>query len=558
MKDKVAIGIFLGLVYFGFIMLIPHLYPMTQEIETDFINTFIVQAQELHTWITGEKHGDMYDYFETQSWKYHGLPYPLILNAAAYFFEKDKPVKGWQFFKAGKVVSAIAGGLLIMLIVVLLPINMGWVVAVVIGTHASLFNYSYSCSSDIVALSLVAWGSYFTVQGVRFQIKRKWYWMVLGSVIYSAGVGVRHEYIAFLPVLLLLLFPPFAMYKAFLKPAFILKNQYLREFTKRIILFLIPFLLIVGLDSRSWTTHCLVPFKYLNDGEAFDRFPPQMFEEAKMDTIDNYYIYQNEVAEKYYPTYFSVIKADPSKFFKVLTRDIFRGIEHIITTSFLCFAFILIFLRVEFGKNVYLKSFLAAMILHFGVTISFGLFEPRYFLLEMFAIIALGVWGFLKFLKGLWADGRRPIVIGIAVLLPVLYGNVKGLNDQIDHNQFISGEKFAPYKEYTTAFRMLRGETPTIMTTKAQCSFITGSKWQPFPPQLRDVYSYCMRYDVDFVLWTGFEQHHRPEWRDKFDDPRNAIPEFVILDHEPVNGLLYLVNTADSVRTKYESNVSAP
>lgn len=532
MRDKVALGLFFMLAYIGFILVVPHRTPSTQGIESDFVCTYIPQSQELHDAITGvERDKPFYDYFESQSWLYHGIPYPLMLNALAPLFKKDTPVRGWHYFKANKMLSAVMGASVLLLVIIVFGIKFGWIIAAILALHPMLFSFSYACSSDIIAVVLALWAMYFIRSG-------KWWVVAIAGLFYAASVGVRHEYIALLPVGIYYVCVSKDKWKIY--PA----------------AFLVPVVLIILPDSRSWVTSSTVPYKYIEHAGREDEFPPQMFE-VDMDTIENYYVHQVNTARKYYPGLLGVIKIAKFNFVKVLTRDIFRTIKYVFGQIW--FALVPIFLFARWNQ---VKWIVIALAVHVFVTNVFGVWAERYFLLEIIVLLVMGIYYIIWYLDPLKSfgktyGGRKYIwVVDIVLFLVIAVAQVGETKDAVGYRTTISGERYEHFRGNLTQYILLKNERmPRVLARRGQAAFIAGWNWHPWPPKVRNLYEYCIRYDIDYVLWSGFERVHRSEWENKLrfqqvaasgDSIRvvapNCLPEFTMVDFNYRYGSLYYVN----------------
>ena len=503
-------------VYFAFVMLVPHKNPMLQGVESDFACTYVLQAQEL------------FSEHKTHAWSYHGTGYPLLLNLFALGDGKgkDKPEPGYHYFRAAKLLSAMSGAFL-----VALPfLFWGWAglfAVIALAVNPWMFQHSYTVGTDMVALALVAGALYLL-------LKHGWWKILLAGCLFALGVSCRHEFIVLLPIYGWLVFQQRSMVGQILTGR---KHQrYKLEPLSHVItwydwrylvLFLVPIVLYIAPDSRSWTSHCIMPFKYLSEGLTQDQFPPQMFDDLDMDYVENYYTARDSIAGVYYPTVCSTISADPGAFVRIFLGDNYKGLLFLLgETAILLIAWML----GGFWRG-YEWQIVAALALHF-IFINFaGIYNGRLFLLEIFTISAIGGYTLWRLRPGKWAVMALVVWIGLLNINTAISKVLDFSGDRFRHTGTQNGEIL--FRSYVDINEI---ENPTLLSVRAQPAFIAGWNWHPFPPGLDDLYGYCQRFEIDYVLWSGFEQRARLECAESL-----LGEQFEPIDYADMRGTLFMV-----------------
>jgi len=508
LSDRLAVGIVLALAYLGLVLLLPHDIPLSQGVESDFFVTYAAQAQQVGDYVAKRNPDPHYNYFDHSSWRYHGLPYPIIIWTVSQLFKADEPVKGWQYFRAGKVISAVAGASLLGLAVLAFG-GAGVLVALVLGCLPMFLNYSFYVGSDMIACALSLWAIFFFV-------KVGWRWPLLAGVLFSLSVGVRHEYLALLPVGII-----YALRDLGWKP---------------LLPFLAPVLLLLVVSSGGWSGHCTMPDKYLGTLH-FDEFPPQAFAQSDMDTVENFYSWRERALKASYPGLLSIWREAGLWMPLIFFRDLGRTVYLVIS----CVLFPLVFFVLGFRKWFwYVVGLMAAHVL---LTNFAGVWTDRYFLFELILIVGLGIWA-LSQLPSRWVKYGLLLVCLIA-FLPACW-------QQVAQNKRLLQHEFVMFRREPTWFvQQQRGadHRPKLLSTRGQAAFIAGWDWQCLPKNVHNLHEYCLRFGIDYVLWTGFEQRLRPEWAGKMNDPNTARPEFQLVSYGNYGYLYAPVRDADSTDT---------
>lgn len=502
--NKLIVGLGLAALAFTFIMFVPHEWLFSQGVESDFYTTYIPQAQEIARRFNPSD-TTHYAHFDDHAWSYHGEAYPTMLYLVGLLFPQNQPVRGYHFFHAARIISAVSASSLFLLIVLVFGVEYGLVISVLMAMIFPLAQYSYSVGTDMIAAVLALWAGYFCYKG-------KWWALVVGIVLMLC-IGIRHEYLFIAPVLACWLWITDRKFLAF---------------------FLLPVTLFVLFSYGSWNTYCTVPHKYLMTDGDFDKFPPQMFEQADMDTVENYYTLGNDISAKYYPSIFSVVKAAGWRMPKIFFKDFLWSIFYISSELALLLAGLLFL-----PKNSIWKYVLAAVGLHLLAVNLFGVYTERYFIFDIIILGSLLSYGLLQ------ATKSKKLLLVLLIFIIVISG--KSFATRFDRSLRYDSNNMN-YQEYSGLFETLGKPIPKILSVRSQVAFMNNWDWQMWPKELHDLHAYCMRYGVDLLLYGGFEKMTRSEWTQKLQDIKLARPEFIALAANPY-GILYLVNNAHPADT---------
>jgi len=195
LRNRIALGLIVALLYGAFISLCPHKYPRSQGMETDLITSYVHGAYYLKE---GSRLWQDLEPFKTQ-----GTGFPLALAVLGGLFEPNQRhsdlLPGWQYFVAGKWLSLFSAMALIVLLFVWLGTKSGLIAAIALMFSPLFFELSYSGCTDVFAVVLFLWAAYSV-------FKNK---LLLGGILYGYAVITRYEFILFLPFALWYLWKPF-------------------------------------------------------------------------------------------------------------------------------------------------------------------------------------------------------------------------------------------------------------------------------------------------------------------------------------------------------------
>lgn len=514
--NKLIVGLGLAALGFTLLMFIPHEWLFSQGVESDFYTTYIPQAQEIASRFNPAD-TTRYAHYDYHAWAYHGAAYPTMLFLVGSLFPQNQPVRGYHFFMAARVISAASAVSVLLLIVLVFGVERGIIISLFLAMIFPFVQYGYSVGTDMIAAVLALWAGYF---GLKFSFRvsqtPRFYWQpyvykLLAGILLALAVGVRHEYLFLLPALIW---------------AAWVHNP------KTVIGLLLPVVLLLAFSAGDWNTYCTLPAKYLMTDGDFDKFPPQMFSEVNLDTVDNYYTVGNQITKKYYPNVFAVAKEAGWNMPVIFLWSLWRSILCLAAELALFLVGILFLPRKSIWKYV-----LAAMGLHLLAVNFFGSYSERYLL---FDIIVL----FVVFVSGLLQIGvsKKLVAIVLILLFAVSVRTcVFRMQKNIEYNS-----NYFNYQNYNGFLMETIGRNPKIMSVRSQVAFVNGWDWHPWPKELHDLNAYCQRYDIDLLLYSGFEKLTRSEWNAKLEDVKLARPEFIWITGNSY-GILYAVNYANPI-----------
>ena len=420
MKNRIIVGIILGLAYMVFIASVPHKYIRTQGMETDLVMTYIPAAEKFNSLLTGE-----YNLYEAMRdpFNLHGIGYSAVLWFVGQFGYTEKP--GWEYFIASKWISMLSAGAVIALAVIWLGIFPGIISAVALGLSALFFELSYSGCTDMFALALGLWAAYLIVKK-----KPLWAGVLLGFVC-----CFRYEYFIFAPF--------FVWYLWQTKRPFWVSNGWWKFVLPLAVLMTINFS-IAGFSTGGYTNTIL---HYLNGEKQPDEFVMGLMEE--------------------YPTTLSVIMADPVNTLRIFARDTisaFRGIGFIQVWPVLFLGGVLMLGRMPL-------PLLIGILVHF-IVVAFSALHwetIRYFLPEIALMIFLGsVW-----LSGLRV--RRWLIV--LAVLPSMLIHIGSLSGMVNSQKGRSAEIYLPLAQGVNS-------DDVILSVRPQVSFMLGCKWKYWEPEM--------------------------------------------------------------------------
>jgi len=343
LRNRIALGLIVALLYGAFIGLCPHKYPRSQGMETDLITSYVHGAYYLKE---GSRLWQDLEPFKTQ-----GTGFPLALAVLGGLFESNQRhsdlLPGWQYFVAGKWLSLFSAMALIVLLFVWLGTKSGLIAAIALMFSPLFFELSYSGCTDVFAVVLFLWAAYSV-------FKNK---LLLGGILYGYAVITRYEFILFLPFALWYLWKPLKF--------------------KNILMFLAPVAVLLALNFSiaefppSGGKYNLA-LHYLNDDNQ-----PDMFLVSRLEQ---------------YPTAMSIILADPIYTLKIFFRDLWDTIAQIGMMQVWPVLFFAALLFLSIHKSQYRKILIFALLAHL-LLICFTVFHwqtIRYFLIEIVVLTMLG------------------------------------------------------------------------------------------------------------------------------------------------------------------------
>lgn len=518
---KVIYGIGFTGVFVAFIMLLPHRTFRVQGIESDLGYYYIPMARELATKVCGDEAYVPREY----TWHFHGPVYPLALLLGRKTIGPDTD---WGYFVAAKWISAFAGGTIILLAMLWLGMPAGLLAALSLTLTSLFTECSFSGGTDLISVALLLWSANLLTPA---QPLTKWKGLLAG-LLYAFCVDMRHEFVVLLPFGLLYLWVRSRENHRYSWVA--LKNS------ASPVYFLLPFVLLIIPNMPQWDGTYNAAFKYKADKARWqDLWPAEAFTAAKTDTVKaSYWGYLIHKTDEKYPSLAAVLLDDPTGNFKIWIRDIARGLKDIPAVwvlPFLSIAFVLYSARRDPGGRTltYGKIAAAAVIFHFLMITTFGVYVDRYYLLEIIALTLAGSWAFFKLVP---TTGRG--TLALLITLPFFYVGSVTTQEAISRNIRFNGDRYVAYRDIIQ--NDVKGSHPIMMSRDPGIPYNAGAEWHQFPKGVQDLHRYCIERGIHYIYWGSKEAAFRSEYGEVFDYPERAEPKYTLLDNR--YGLLYRVN----------------
>ncbi len=520
---KITYGLALSSLYVLFIMLLPHRTFRVQGIESDLGYYYVPMARELATRYFADEAYTPREY----TWEFHGPVYPMMLLIGSKIFG---PGGDWGYFVIAKWLSALAGGSLIFLAVIWLGIPAGMLAALSLGLTSLYTECAFSCGTDLVSVALIFWSAFLLQAG-----KLRRFGVIVAGFLYAFAVDMRHEYVVLLPFAFIALWMrvkedagyPWYHPKQRLSPLW----------------FLLPFLLVVAPDMPRWNGTYNAAFKYkAEDARWQDLWPEEAFTGVETDSLTvSYWGYLIHKTDEKYPSLTAVMLDDPAGNFKIWVRDIFQGLKDIPavwTLPFLSIVFVLFIARKRSDRRRWTlgRIAFAAVLFHFLMITTFGVYVDRYYLLEIIALTLAGSWAFFRLIPA----GNRGS-LALLITLPFFYQGGMQTREAISRNIRFNGDRYLAYREIIR--NDAGGYHPVMMSRDPGVPFNAGAEWHQFPKGVRDLHKYCLERGIRYIYWGSKEAIFRSEYGRIFDYPDDVEPDYTLLDNR--YGLLYRVNVID-------------
>ncbi|MFH1734521.1 MAG: hypothetical protein ABIE92_07405 [bacterium] len=518
---KLIYGLILSSLFVVLILSLPHETPRVKGTEDDLGFFYIPMARDLAASYLGEESYQTRDY----AWSFHGATYPAALLLGRKLLGPDDQ---WGYFNTAKIISALAGGSIILMIVLWLKLPAALLAFITLLITPLFMENAFSGGTDLIAVALVLWAGFFAWQP-RLSKKR----LLLSGILLAVAIDMRHEYIILLPFMFYFLWRKIRLYYNFDRTIWSIKHPTSLWF------FIIP-LLFLAFDLPNWNGAYNVAYKY-KKGDALqqDLWPEWAFSNQATDDIEvTYHDYLISQSADKYPNIFTVLLDDPIGNFQIWLRDVGRGLYSLLTQWTLCFLafFLVIFLIISEPKwegRVLTKLSFWALIAHYLFISSSGFFMDRYFLLEVVLLTIAGSAAVVTLIS----DRRRQLLLPL-VLIPFMIQGGMNTYDHLSEQLRYNGDKYLFYQEIVQAEP--DQPHPIMLSRDPGIPFIADAEWHQFPKGLTDLHRYCLDREIRYIRWGTPEHSYREEWRYKLDDPLIALPEFQLLDDTV--GKLYYVN----------------
>jgi hypothetical protein len=501
-RDRIALGLFLALIYATFVFLVPHNSPRIQGMDTDAIMAYVHGAYTLGN---GERL-----WKDIEPFKIQGAGYPLTLMIAGSLFQLSQNVEvnyglklfpGWEYFRAGKWISVICAMSIIILAVVWLGLWPGFIASVALGVSYLFFQLSYSGTTDIFAVALLFWTAYLLYRQKS----------LLAGILFGLALITRYEYVLFLPFGLWYLHSKF-------------KDKRRLENIK-LLAFLIPVFVFVYINFS------IAPFP--PDGGRYNLALHYLNDQNQPDAFTQSILADN-------PTVFHIIFNDIGYTTKIFLRDLWNtvadiGVRQVWSVLFF-FAILILITRWQYDHEFRLVT--VALTLHFFVIVflMFSWETTRYFMPEIIALTFIGAWSMEKFCS-------RKLSLA---LIPLIIFNIGLLTNETDATQ--RRDSLDKYGHYRTLIK----PDEEVLSLRPMLAFVNGIGWRYWNTEIKPwgLYRYCIDEGIEYVHYGGFESYNRKEFRGMFLSYDSMVPEFLPVDYKPELGVLARVNDADSVRVK--------
>jgi hypothetical protein len=455
MKDRIVVGITLGLAYLCFVWTIPHDSVGRQGMETDFVTMYVLAASQFSNMIgrdDGIDWGLNHDVFAI-----HGIGYAAILAIGGWIFDDKDSVPGWEYFVVGKWVSRIAAAAVIAIAVIWLGLLPGILSAVVLALNSMFFELAYSCCTDMVALALALWGVYALVKKQP----------LVGGLLYGLLCCFRYEYMIFLPFLGWYCWG---------------KDMGWWKFFAPILLMVVVNLSISGFSDALYSNTLQ---HYLND-----------------EKLPDYHYY--DMAEKY-PTIVSVLLADPINTLRIFIQDVgyvFQniGVSQVWGVLFFGALFMLVKMPAQLRWGLLAHFFIIAFTAYRWGTV-------RYFFPEIVVLIFLGAlwigtqWDMLAFQR--WK--RWLILVALLPTMIIVWQNVDYKIDSLCDEMYLPPVEMA---------RILQKDD-VVMSVYPRFPYVVGCRWLHWDVDY-NVVDPELWEEVNYLLFDAMANVRRPKWKERF------------------------------------------
>ncbi len=529
-RFNLTLGLSMAALFTAFIMLLPHKTFRVQGTESDLGYFYVPMARTLATNLLGEEAYTDREY----TWQFHGPVYPLMLLAGRKAIGPDTD-RG--YFVWAKWLSALAGGLIILLAFLWLGVPEAFLASLCLALSYVFVECSFSCGTDLLAITMLLWAAFI----LRSTKPSRWKLLIAGLLL-AFCVDMRHEFIVLAPFALFYLWKRNKTADEYLTAGrkrawYSLKNPY------SLLLFLIPFVLIVLPDMPGWNGSYNAAFKYKADDARWqDLWPAEAFtEEATDDVTETYWGYLIRKTDEKYPSLLSVLLDDPVNNAKIWIRDIARGLKDIPavwTLPFLSIALVFFIARSGVLKpwGTFGRIAFWAVAFHFMMISSFGVYMDRYYLLEMTALTFAGSIAFFKLIPA----GKKGYLT-LLITLPFFYLGGVETGKVIDRNIGLNGDRFLRYREIV---QPEAGKDHALMMSRGPgIPFNAGAEWFQFPKGVSDLHTYCLDRGIRYIRWGSKESAFRSEYSPIFDYPDKVEPYYTEIDRK--SGFLYYVNEVE-------------
>jgi len=478
-KNRLAVGVFIALIYVILIMFIPHNTPRFSGMESDLTTSYINGAVTIDNIVRGRGSGTLWK--GMAAFDIQGIGYPAALWIVGGLF--DTPVRAWNYFTAAKWISICSAAAILIFVMCVLGIKSGIIASVVLMINPIFLELSCNGCTDLFTVALLLWSGWCLWKRLPF-----WSGVLLGI-----GVISRYEYIIFLPFILW----------------WIMQQKDIIRWRATLFL-LVP---LIGLLAINFTIAHFPPsggkynlaLHYLNDDRQPDFF---------VDSLMNKY-----------PTTYSIITADYKETIRIAGRDTWNNVAQIGIMFNVLLASALLWALKGWKKH---KILIIALLTHF-IIINFTVFywaTLRYYMLEMVFVVVCGSYaidrvGLIRW-KRIW------------VFVPLLLWSLNLFGGELQKQTKGGSDFFLPLRGKISPESSVLSIRPTM-------ALVAGVNWRYWKPTIGNIYQYCKENKIDFVLYSGHEYNYRPEWRKKLSDTQNALPEFVAIASDSSRYILYWV-----------------
>ncbi len=505
MRKRIVIGLVLALLYATFVLLIPHHTPRLIGLESDLTMMYINGAAAVDNMFAGQGSRRQLDLLwpDINPFTAHGLGYPIVLWMFSRPF--SDPVPAWSYFTASKLVSVLAAMAVIVLTVLWLGWFPGCIAVVSLATSPLFFLLSYSGCTDLFVVALLLWAAYCL-------FRRR---LMVAGLLYALAIISRYEYLILLPFAAWLIVmnptPKEALATAEdsqvadsgLRSRLMLAGRTLASF-------LIPVLVLLAANFH------IVGMPISNRGNLAIHF---------LEEVQYGYQLTETVMEKY-PSYWSILSADPGRTFNILTRDLWKTTVDLVTAQVVPVLFVgavFCLFRRRDNRAWILFAALSAHYLALNVFMSQSVNE-RFFILEIIVLTLLG--------SSVFRHVRRWYLLA---LIPFLVIELQQLGQEINTQTHRNTDSYLVLRDALSTDK-------TIFSMRPQLAFVAGTHWRLWKPGTEKIHQYCVENKIDFLLWSSQEVFHLREFRGKFSSTRAALPEFSTVLADSNIGILFRVN----------------
>jgi hypothetical protein len=295
---------------------------------------------------------------------------------------------------------------------------------------------------------------------------------------------------------------------------------------KRLVSFIVPLAVIL-----------IFNFIIVDLPGGFDVLPYKYFGRGVVD--------QDHFSRQEYDGLLKVLTASPLKVIQVYIRDLAQVVAEVSEGLILAPCIVGFLLAVWKNRQYAFIGF--AFLLHLLYVNALLPPSPRFLFLEVTGITAIGTVFIWKYLLEAYYT-KRWIVL-LCLFIPFLAGQSKQSFTTLMQNKSDPGAHFLKWREFIQP-------GSRILSTHGQTAVITGGEWILWQVDIEDINKYCIENKIDFVVWSAHEATARSEWREKFDDPERAYPEFIGLDVDSRIGSLYQVSLKGDTKVSQDSAAS--